>query len=475
MGLASPTARRGPRAILPPSPRRLFRQEGDLLKAIACLLLLLGIALPTAAAAAEDAKIFPYQARVETLDNGLQVILVPMSSGGLVAYWTLVRTGSRDEFEQGRSGFAHFFEHMMFRGTEKYPAAVYQGKLTEIGADANAFTTDDFTAYHLGITTEDVELVMDLESDRFQNLKYPLDMFQTEAGAVLGEYRKNRSNPFFVLYEAIRKTAFKEHTYSHTTMGFVEDIQAMPNLFDHSRSFFDRFYRPENSILLIVGDIDVDKTLALAKKYYGPWQRGYKSPTLKFEPEQKEELKIEVPYEGSSLPILWLAYKNEGYDPGNKGMVALQLLCDLAFGETSAIHKKLVLDQQLVEFVNCDNNLNRDPNLVDIVTRVKDPANVAKVQAEIEATIAQFQQNPPAADQLAALQSRFKYRFLMNLDTPMAVAQSMVPFLAITAKVGSVDQSFRTVDAVKPADIQAAARRYFVPQHRTVAVLKGAN
>ena len=147
----------------------------------------------------------------------------------------------------------------MFRGTEKFPADLYQAKLTGIGADANAYTTDDFTAYHLGITTEDIELVMELESDRFQNLNYPLDMFQTEAGAVYGEYRKLKSNPFFTISEAVRRPAFDKHTYAHTAMGFVEDIQRMPELFDHSRSFFSRFYRPENSILLIVGDFDVQK------------------------------------------------------------------------------------------------------------------------------------------------------------------------------------------------------------------------
>lgn len=444
------------------------------MKAIVCLTLLLGVfALPVAAAGAPH-RIFPYQARIETLDNGLQVILVPMSSGGLVAYWTLVRTGSRDEFEPGRSGFAHFFEHMMFRGTEKYPAALRQAKLTAIGADANAFTTDDFTAYHLGITREDIELVMELEADRFQNLSYPLDMFQTESGAVYGEYRKAKSSPFFTLVEAIRKTAFEKHTYGHTTMGFVEDIQRMPELFDHSRSFFSRFYRPENSILLIVGDFDVDKTLAMARKYYGPWQKGYQTPAITPEPEQKEERRIEVPYEGSSLPIVWLAYKNDAFDPGSKRLISLQLLCDLAFGETSAIHKKLVLDQQLVEFVACENNWNRDPNLVDILARVKDPSKIDTVMSELEATIARFQQEPPAADQLEALQSRFKYRFLMNLDTPMAVAESIVPFLAMTARLDSIDQAFSTVDAVQPADVMDAARHYFVPQRRTVAVLKGA-
>src|SRR3990167_7492834 len=126
-----------------------------------------------------------------------------MPSDGLVAYWSIVRTGSRDEYEPGRSGFAHFFEHMMFRGTERYPGDVYNRIITTIGASANAYTTDDHTAYHLSMAAEDLEQVMALESDRFQNLSYPESEFQTEAGAVYGEYRKARTDPEFALYEPL--------------------------------------------------------------------------------------------------------------------------------------------------------------------------------------------------------------------------------------------------------------------------------
>src|SRR5262245_65709798 len=135
-----------------------------------------------------------------------------MSSNGLVAYWTIVRTGARDEFEQGHTGFAHFFEHMMFRGTEKFPQDKYSEITTKIGADDNAFTSDDLTAYHLSITSDDVEQVMEIESDRFQNLDYPKPAFETEAGAVYGEYGKNRTNPFFTIYAGGHEDALEHDT-----------------------------------------------------------------------------------------------------------------------------------------------------------------------------------------------------------------------------------------------------------------------
>ncbi len=174
------------------------------------------------------AGVFPYKVQRETLDNGLTVLLIPMPSEGLVAYWSVVRTGSRDEVEQGVTGFAHFFEHMMFRGSEKYPSDVYDGIVTSMGADANAYTTDDLTAYHLSVTRDDLPTVIDIESDRFQNLSYEEDEFKTESGAVYGEFRKGRTNPFFVLYEATMNAAFDAHTYKHTTIGFEADIKKMP-------------------------------------------------------------------------------------------------------------------------------------------------------------------------------------------------------------------------------------------------------
>src|SRR5688572_8270171 len=176
--------------------------------------------------------ILPYPTETRTLPNGLTAIVVPMPSEGLAAYWTVVRTGSRDEYEPGRTGFAHFFEHMMFRGTERFPSDVYNRIITTIGADANAYTTDDHTAYHLAMAAEDLEQVMEIESDRFQNLSYTEGAFQTEAGAVYGEYRKSRTEPEFALYEELVGAAFERHPYGHTTLGLERDIAIMPTLFD---------------------------------------------------------------------------------------------------------------------------------------------------------------------------------------------------------------------------------------------------
>jgi len=438
-------------------------------------LLLFGLVVaPALAQNGERPKIFPYEAHVEVLDNGLTVILVPMSSGGLVAYWTIVRTGARDEWEPNRTGFAHFFEHMMFRGTERFPAEVYNAKITEIGADANAFTSDDLTAYHLSITKDDLATVMELESDRFKNLSYPEDLFRTEAGAVYGEYRKNRMNPFFALFEAVQAAAFTTHTYGHTAMGYEEDIKAMPGLYDYSRTFFERYYRPENVVLLIVGDLEVGSTMELVRRHYGDWQKGYVPPQITPEPEQTEERRIEVPYPGRSLPIVTLAYKVPAFDAKDRTYLALDLIADLYFGTTSELYKKLVLDEQVVEFIFANRNVNRDPGLMNVTSRIKDPAKVDYVISEIDRTLAEAQNQPIDAARLADVKSNFKYSFLMSLDTPSSVAGSLARIVAVSGGIAAVEDMFATYDAITPEDVQRAARTYLTPNRRTVAILRGA-
>ena len=436
--------------------------------------LALGLLLSgSTASAAKAGGMFPYKTHVETLDNGLEVVLVPMSSQGLVAYWSIVRTGARDEYEPGHTGFAHFFEHMMFRGTEKYPQEKYGEITTKMGSDDNAFTSDDLTAYHLSVTSADLEQVMEIESDRFMNLKYSPTQFKTEAGAVYGEYRKNRTNPFFAIYEAVRKAAFDVHTYGHTAMGYEEDIKRMPEMFDYSRSFFDRYYRPENIVLLIAGDIQVEPTMKLVRRYYGAWQKGYTPPKVPVEPEQSQEKRITVPYEGKSLPLVMVSYKNDRFDPRDRHIVASTVLADLAFGETSELHKKLVLDEQVVEFIEGESNLNRDPSLFDVLARVKDPAKVDYVLSEIDRTVAAFQAAPPVAQRVADVKSRAKYQFLMNLETPSAVARACARVIALTGDIESIDQMYTTLDSVTPQDVQDAARTYLQAKRRTVAVLRG--
>jgi zinc protease len=438
------------------------------------LLLALLFLLSLAGGSAVAETIFPYPYTKEVLPNGLTVYMIPMASPGLVAYYSVVRTGSRDEVEPGKSGFAHFFEHMMFRGTKKYPGHIYDSVMTAIGADANAYTTDDYTAYHLKFAKEDLEKVVEMESDRFQNLQYAKPEFQTEAGAVYGEYRKSITQPFMLLSEKMQNLAYDVHTYKHTTIGFEDDIKVMPEQYEYSLSFFNRFYRPENVVLVIAGDLDPSATLALVKRFYGDWKKGYTAPAVTPEPPQTAERTGTVSYPGRTLPLIDIAYKGDAYDPDNRHYVASLLLGDLAFGQNSDLYKKLVVKEQKVQFLGSSIPMNRDVPLFEVYAMVKKEEDVASVRDEVLRVVERFQTAPVDASKLADVKKRNKYGFLMGLDTPDAVAGGLARLVAITGGVESVDRLYAALDTVTPEEIMAAAKKYFTPERRTVVVLKGA-
>jgi zinc protease len=434
------------------------------------LLLLFGAAMTTGVHAE---RFFPYHYENFTLKNGFKSILIPMKGSGLVAYYTVVRTGSRDEWEPGRSGFAHFFEHMMFRGTRKYPSSEYNRLVSEMGAEANAFTSDDLTCYYMIIPSAQLEKAMDLESDRFQNLSYEEGPFRTEAGAVYGEYRKNLASPFRLADETLSKTAFDKHTYRHTTMGFEEDIQKMPEMYEYSKTFFSRYYRPENCVLLVVGDFDPAAVKPMIESHYGGWTPGYVAPQITPEPPQTEERKVEVTYSGRTLPIVWVAYKGDAFDPASRMTVASYLLADLAFGENSEIFKKLAIREQKVESIDGDFGYSRDPRLYEIYGRVKDAKDIDYVIGEIDKTAESFKTTLVAAGELEKTKKRNRYGYLMSLDTPERVGSRLTRMVALTGGIEAVDQLYDTIAAVTPEDIQAAARAYLRKERRTMLVLKG--
>ncbi len=418
-----------------------------------------------------DPSIFPYPIHQVTLDNGLKVVSIPFDSPGIIAYYTVVRTGSRNEVEPGKSGFAHFFEHMMFRGTEKYPAEKFNDILKSIGADNNAYTSDDETVYHTAASADALETLIDIESDRFMNLKYSEDDFKTEAGAILGEYNKNSSNPLQAIEEKVRDAAFRQHTYKHTTIGFLKDIQDMPNQYRYSLAFFDRWYRPENCVVVVVGDFNQDRLLSLVRKYYGGWKRGSYALTVPAEPPQTEEKLISLPWKSKTLPILAVAFHGPAFSDSENDMAAMNLLSLLVFGETSDLYRKLVVEDQTAESVRGEMEENRDPGLFYVFSRIKDPKNIQGVRSVIDAAIDGVRSAPVSSDRLAAVKSHVKYEFAMGLDNADHVANSMSHYIKLTNDPESVNRFYALYDRITPGDIMNAARKYLAPTNRTVLIL----
>ena len=436
-------------------------------------LLCLGLAAAGGPLAAQEGAgdIFPYPVHQTVLDNGLQVVVIPYDSPGIVAYYTVVRTGSRQEVEAGHSGFAHFFEHMMFRGTEKFPQAAYNDALKAMGADSNAFTTDDWTNYYIVGPAAELERIVELESDRFINLEYTEPEFRTEALAVLGEYNKNASNPFFFLHERLREEAFEEHTYEHTTMGFLEDIQAMPGYYDYSLSFFDRFYRPENVVVLVVGDVEPERVFALARRYYAGWEKGYQPVEIAAEPPQAELRVAEVEWPNPTRPHLMMGWHVPAFDEATADTAALDLVSQLLFSENAPLYQELVVDKQLVDFIGGGAGFHRDPYLFTVTTRLRS----AEAREEVEATIERYLQGlksaPVERERLERIKSHLRYDFALALDSAPSVADIAAEFLHLTGDPESINRLYARYQAVTPQDVQRVTREVFRPENQTVVRL----
>lgn len=427
----------------------------------------LSIAAALCASATSAESIFPYQIHEKSLANGLQTVVVPYESPGTVAFMLVVRTGSRDEVEPGHSGFAHFFEHMMFRGTEKYDQDEYNDLLKRMGADTNASTSDDRTRYYIIGPSAELETMMDIEADRFKNLKYSEEDFRREALAVLGEYNKNISNPFLPMYEKMRELAFEKHTYGHTTMGYLEDIKAMPGYHDYSLKFFDRFYRPENCALVVVGDADPDETFRLAEKYWGNWERGYEAPKITPEPPQTEAKEASIDWPGPINPHLMIGYRAPAFSDSTPATAALDLFSQVLFGESAPLYQKLVVQEQWVDFLSGSYSDHRDPYLFMIYTRVKSEELVPKVLAAIDEAIEQAQSDLVDADKLERIKSHMRYQFALGLDTPGSIAFMLTNFLTLSSDTNTVNNVYEQYAKVSPDDIRNVAREVFQETNRT--------
>ena len=416
-------------------------------------------------------KIFPFPVSVLELDNGLTVVGVEYDSPGIVAYYTVVRTGSRNEVEPGFSGYAHFFEHMMFRGTEKYPTDAYNDVIKRLGADSNAFTTNDWTTYHTVASADALETIMDLESDRFLNLSYSVDDFRTEAGAILGEYNLNFSNPVSLLREKVHDLAFVAHPYKHTTIGRLEDIQAMPEHYDYSVEFYDRYYRPDNCIIVVVGDVDQTELERLAMLYYGAWEPGDFEPTIPVEPPQTEERIAAITWPNPTLPLLMLGYHAPAFSDEAIDMPALDVLSQLLFSQNAPLFQQLSLRDQAVDVLTGGAVDSRDPPLFSILARITKPDQIDYVRDAILTEVERLKTEPVDGAVLADTKSAMRYSFAGGLDNPGQIAETLAHYLQLTGDPDTVNRVYELYDAVTADDIRTVATTYFADINRTVVLL----
>jgi zinc protease len=442
------------------------------------LAILCALALPLSAATKSSSRpvtggsdILPFHASEKTLANGLKVIVVPTGFPNIVSMYIPVQTGSRNEVEPGKSGFAHLFEHLMSRGTPKYSPEKYNEVVTKAGARENANTSDDRTVYHITFAKEDLPKIMEIYADRFMNLSFSPEAFKTESRAVLGEYNKNAASPVRKLLEVQRDHAYEVHTYKHTTMGFIKDIEDMPNQYDYSKLFFSRWYRPEKTTIIVAGDVKPDDVFKLVERYWSGWKRGSFTVEIPQEPPSKGPVYAHVPWQSNTLPWVTVAFHGPAFSEHNKELAAVDTAFDLEFGDTSDLHKKLVEDEQKVDQLFYFTPPSVDPGMVTVFARVKKMEDTVYVRDQILKAFAKLRDTAEPAQRVKEAGDNARYSLVRTLDNTEAITGMLAEFVYFNRSYATINNYFRQKAAVTPGDIQAAARKYFTDANLVVTTL----
>ena len=437
---------------------------------------LLPLAAATLAAAAFGSqpaqKIFPYPYAQDDFPNGLRLVTVTTDYPNIVAMYIVVQTGSRNEVESGHTGFAHLFEHLMFKGTAKYSQRQYNDAIKRMGAESNAFTTDDYTCFQTVFSKEDLSQALAMEADRFQNLKFSEGEFKTETLAVLGEYNKNASSPFVKLNETVRNTAYTTHTYKHVTMGFLKDVEDMPNQYDYSLKFFDRYYRPEYTTIVLAGDVRPKTARDLVARLWGRWKRGDYRAEIPAEPAQESAKSADVAWPGATLPIVAIAFKGPAYTDSAKETAALEALAYLAFSENSELYQKLIIREQKADVLFASAPKQVDAGLFEIEARVKSPEDVSYVRDQILSAIQELRDKPVDDKRLDTVRRHVRYELALSMDNSETIAQIIAGYVALRRSPDTMNKFFDEYAALTPKDVQDAAAKYLTDNGRTIVTLQ---
>lgn len=430
--------------------------------------------LSIAPAPLHGSNIFPYEYKIEELDSGLKVVSIPLQNPHIISYYTIIRSGSRNEIEPGKSGFAHFFEHMMFKGTKNIPREAYDDFLTKLGAGTNGYTTDDYTCYFIVFAgRENLEEVVKTEADRFINLTYDEEMLKTEASVIEGEYYSSVSNPARRLYELLRHTAFEKHSYRHTVLGYLEDILDMPNQFEYSQLYRKRFYAPDNIVILVAGDFDHDQLMEHVKKYYSNWERSNYTLATPEEPPQKEAKRAHYEWPTKTLPRLAIGFHGPAYSDEKIDKPALDLMAEIAFSRSSPLYQRLVIEEQKCLTLNADFEDARDPYLLIFSSIVKKEEDLPYVEEQIFKELERLKREPVDEKLLADVNSNLKYSFARTLGTTDGIASTLADYVNLAMDPVTVNKLFDLYDKITPQDIQEMARKYFPKTNNTVVTLTG--
>ncbi len=405
----------------------------------------------------------------KSLPNGLTILMVEDHTVPVISYQTWFKVGSADE-KPGYTGLAHLFEHLMFKGTEKYGPKEFLQQLEAKGAAVNAYTTRDYTVYHETFIPALLEKVMDMESDRLVNLKLDEDVLKTERQVVFEERRLRTDNsPAGKMQEALWALAYTRHPYHWPVIGYPEDLMRadVPKL----KEFFKTHYQPGNATLVIVGDFDSNHTLQLIKKYYGNIP-GRKPPArdIEEEPEQNEERRLTL-YDQVASERLAIGYHATA--ASNDDSYALDVLANVLFaGTNSRAYQKLVEEMQIAGGVSGIAYTPTFPGLFMINASMRGNIPATEAEAQLDLLIRNVQEKEVTPQEIQIAVRQLTVQLVDSVRTSHGLGTLLGTVMMVFGDPDRFTSDLSKYLAVTPSDIKRVANKYLIPNNRSVVTLK---
>jgi zinc protease len=404
-----------------------------------------------------------------TLENGLRVILSEDRSAPVIAINVTYDVGSRNE-RPGRTGFAHLFEHMMFKGSQNVGSGEHFYLVFTNGGSMNGTTNADRTNYFETLPANQLELALFLESDRMRSLEITQANLDNQRNAVQEERRQGRDNrPYGRAGEAFQELLYDNFAYEHSTIGSMEDLNAAT--VEDVAQFFKTYYAPNNAVLSLVGDFESRAARRLIEKYFGGIPRQpAPAPVDMTEPEQKEERRAALTDPLARLTQVRIAYK---IGPGNSpDTYALQVLAAvLDQGQSSRLYRSLVQRKRLVTGISAGVDERRGPGALYISAMVLPGKEPAEVEAAIYAEIERLQREPVADWEMQKIKNATRAGYLGSIRSAQSRATTLSTYKVYYDDPNLINTELTRLTSVSKADVQRVANAYLQPTKRTVMIV----
>lgn len=403
------------------------------------------------------------------LSNGLRVILSEDHSSPIIGYAIYYNVGSRNEVK-GRTGFAHLFEHMMFQGSENVPRNMHHMWIGRAGGNDNGSTSQDRTNYFATIPSNQLEIVLWLESDRMKSLKITKENFENQRATVKEEKKQSYDNqPYSEGRAKLYELVFESFPYRHTVIGSMEDLDAAT--VEDAQEFFNTYYAPNNAVLAIVGDFNPAEAKRLVEKYFGTIPARVPPPTVIInEPEREREKRLTLVDKYANIPALFVGYGIP--KRGEKDTYALDLLGDILFsGESSRMFQKLVREKEVAVSVSGGANAMRGAGIftMNIMVRPdKRPEEALSIALE---EIEKIKKEPVNPDELKKVKSRLKTTFINRLESKLSRAMLLCEFELYDGDANLINFELDKYMAVTEEDISYVAEKYLTKKNRSVVTV----